>query len=371
MVRILHCSDIHLDTSFSGIGLPAAIGTRLRAELQSTLGNILSEARRLDVDAVSIGGDLFDQSTAVPETARFLVQQFERMGKIKVLIAPGESDPYGSNSLYALTRWPQNVYVFAATEFQPFPLFDAVTIWGAACPSASPDAWKHQIHVDSQSLHILLAHGVAETERTHSLFSVDEKDLELLGIRLALLGGRHIPDNPGDGARLIFPGSPQPLSWSDQTRARGAVLISMDDGNISTHRIDLKAWSFKEFAVDLGECSSISEAAQRVEQSISKHEVLDLQTAVFHVVLCGQPATRLPLSQIQNALDPDINAVLRREFSPNFDLESLAQEQTVRGLLVRRTLDSMAHTADDDGKNELMASLNIALLTLEGKRVDV
>lgn len=371
MLRILHCSDLHLDTSFAGIGLPAMIGGRLRAELRSTLGNILSEARRLGVDVVTIAGDLFDQSTVVPETARFLVQQFERMGNIKVLITPGESDPYSNHSLYALTRWPQNVHVFATSEFQPLRLSESVVIWGAACPAMSPDAWKHQIHVTSQPLCLMLAHGVVETDRAHSLHCIREKDLGLSGIRLALLGGRHKSDTYSDAARLIFPGSPQPLSWDDQAPGRGPLLIDIDDGNISMQRIDLKTWSFTEFAVDLGDCSSIPEAARHVEQCISKLQVIDLQSAIFRVVLSGQPATRLSLSEIQNVLDPDINVVLCSDFSTNYDLESLIQEQTVRGLLVRRALDAMAHATDNDAKNELMASLTIALLALEGKQVNV
>lgn len=371
MLRILHCSDLHLDTSFAGIGLPATIGARLRTELRSTLGNILSEARRLNVDAVTIAGDLFDQSTAIPETARFLVQQFERMEKIKVLITPGESDPYSSHSLYALTRWPQNVHVFATSDFQPLPLSESVTIWGAACPAVSPDAWKHQIHASPQFLHVLLAHGVVQTGRTHSLYSVGEQDLDLIGIRLALLGGRHTPDTPCDDTRLIFPGSPQPLSWGDQVQVRGPVLIRIDDDSILTQRVHLKTWRFIEVPVDLSECSSIPAAAQQVKQRISELDVIDLQSAVFRVVLTGRPATRLPLSQIQNALDPDANVVLHSDPSTNFDLESLAQEQTVRGLLVRRALDAVAHVADNDAKNELMASLTIALLALEGTQVDV
>jgi hypothetical protein len=116
---------------------------------------------------------------------------------------------------------------------------------------------------------------------------------------------------------------------------------------------------------------SIPAAAQRVEQSISDLKVLDLQSAIFRVVLSGQPATRLPVAQIQNALDPDMNVVLRSDFSTNYELESLAQEQTVRGLLVRRALEAVAHATDNDAKNELMASLTIALLALEGKQVDV
>lgn len=87
--------------------------------------------------------------------------------------------------------------------------------------------------------------------------------------------------------------------------------------------------------------------------------------------LRGQPAARLPFSQLQDELDPDLNVVLRREFSPRYDLESLAQEQTVRGLLVRRALDAIDQAADSGAKSELMASLNIALLALDGKQVDV
>lgn len=281
MLRILHCADLHLDTSFAGIGLPASIGARLRAELRSTLVNVLSEARRLGVDAVTIAGDLFDQSTATPETARFLFQQFERMGAIKVLIAPGETDPYSSSSLYALTRWSPNVHIFTASEFQSFPLSDAVTVWGAACPTASPDGWKYPIRGGSQAISVLLAHSVVDANRTHSLFSVDEDALELTDFRLGLLGGEHTPGAQRDGSRLVLPGSPQPLSWLDQAQDRGVTLISIDDDAISIKRIHLKAWHFVELAVELSECSSIVEAAQRVEQSITEHGGLDPHAAIF------------------------------------------------------------------------------------------
>src|SRR6266487_3296632 len=105
MFRIIHLSDLHLDTSFAISGLPAAAGAWRRADLRATLGRILALARERRVDAVTIAGDLYEQEYALPDTADFLVQQLAKLAPIRVFIAPGKSDPHTNDSLYALTRW--------------------------------------------------------------------------------------------------------------------------------------------------------------------------------------------------------------------------------------------------------------------------
>ena len=129
--RLLHFSDLHLDASFAADGVSSAVGDWRRSDLRAALARILALARDQRVDAVTIAGDLYDERTAMPDTGDFLAQQFARLGNIPVVIAPGHSDPYTARSLYALTRWPSNVHIFA-NELTAVRLAPDIDLWGAS-----------------------------------------------------------------------------------------------------------------------------------------------------------------------------------------------------------------------------------------------
>src|SRR5512144_2455633 len=93
-IRFIHTSDIHLDTSFAGSGLPSRLGDRKREAIRSTFKRILEDARREGADVVMIAGDLFEQDHVTPDTIEFLKQQFENAAPAAVFIAPGNHDPF-------------------------------------------------------------------------------------------------------------------------------------------------------------------------------------------------------------------------------------------------------------------------------------
>ncbi len=74
--KILHFSDLHLDTSFAGQGFSLGYGVERRLDLRACLTKILARARDLKVDTVTIGGDLFDHEYLLSRTAGFIKQQF-------------------------------------------------------------------------------------------------------------------------------------------------------------------------------------------------------------------------------------------------------------------------------------------------------
>lgn len=369
MVRILHCADIHLGTSFARMGLPPTVGNTLREELRSTLGSILSDARRLQVDAVTFAGDLYEQSTAVPDTARFLRQQFDRMGSTQVLIAPGERDAYSAHSLYAHTQWPRNVHVFSSPEFQPFKLSPSVTIWGAACPIPEPAAWQQQIVDHPGSTNVMLAHATDTLSSKSSLVVVSENVLQRTNVQLALLGGSHSARVPVAGERIVFPGSPQPLDWGDTDVERGVVLVSIEDGRCTFEQIRFRTWRLVDIAVSVEECHKAEEVADRIERELTLHDSQRLSTVVAKVILHGEPAGDFTLADVRAAMPSEANVVLYRSFAFPYDLDQLAMEQTVRGTLVRNVRGQLNATNDADAKKDLLAALKIVLLALDGRQV--
>ncbi len=91
---IVHCSDVHLETTFPEL----RGGARRRAALADALGRIVDLALERGADALTVGGDLFEAERAGPQTARFFCEQFARFGR-DVFVAPGNHDPYAPSSL--------------------------------------------------------------------------------------------------------------------------------------------------------------------------------------------------------------------------------------------------------------------------------
>ena len=253
--QILHCADLHLDASFASSGLTAAAGAWRRADLRATLGRILTLARERQVDAVTIAGGLYEQDYALPDTAAFLVQQFAKLAPIRVFIAPGERDPYTNDSLYTLTRWPENVTVFSQGRLSAVELAPGIHLWGAACPPARGHKVLDKFHADRDGVNLLLLHATDAEQPApgrEALFSVDAVAMRAAGFDFALLGHQHKERLwPEDAPCCVYPGSPEPLAPEEADGAHQVVLLTIQDGACTSELITVSQWRYLSLRVDL------------------------------------------------------------------------------------------------------------------------
>jgi DNA repair exonuclease SbcCD nuclease subunit len=271
--------------------------------------------------------------------------------------------------LYALTRWPTNVYIFTHPTIERLVVSPGLTLWGAACPPTTADGWQRQIVRQPDATNLLLAHAPALPHSSASAFHVSESALAATGIDLALLGGSHRPQLPPPGSRILYPGSPHPLAWGEPAARRGAVLVSIAGGHVEFEQICLPSWRLAECAVDLAGCHTAMEAAERVEQALEKFVREPGQTLVADVELEGKAAESFTFKEIRSAITSETEVILRRPFRMIYDLEQLALEPTVRGTLVQRAQEQLAAATDEIARTELLASLQVALMALEGRQV--
>ena len=118
-MKLLHASDFHLDSPFDS--LPPDKSAQRRRELREVPARLARLAKDEGVDLVLLPGDLLDGERVYPETLRALAGALEEMA-VPVFIAPGNHDWYHDKSPYAVTRWPDNVYIFTRSELQSVPL---------------------------------------------------------------------------------------------------------------------------------------------------------------------------------------------------------------------------------------------------------
>lgn len=127
------------------------------------------------MDALTCGGDLYEQDRFTPDTAEFLRCTFAELHPLPVFLAPGNHDWFGSSSLYHQMTWTPNVHVFHEATLIPVPLADGITLWGAGhqAPANTRGFFEDGFQVDRGGVHVALAEHLTRGRDTCPLLLDD------------------------------------------------------------------------------------------------------------------------------------------------------------------------------------------------------
>jgi DNA repair exonuclease SbcCD nuclease subunit len=363
-MHILHTADVHLDRAYSGAGMTASVASARRQELRDGFRRFIDLALELRAGAVTIGGDLYEHERSTPDTGHFLRQQFERLGGVPVLIAPGNHDPCLPDSLYRRIDWPPNVTVFAEPRFRPARLGE-VTVWGAG--HDGPDLRQNLLdgfRVPGGGTHLLLFHGsdlaaVPEGKRVHCGFRPE--DIERTGAAYALLGHYH-------GARLherfAYPGTPEPLDFAETGEH---CVLRLDIGE--TAKPQLLPFGRVRYALDTLDVPGVTTSEQLRAGIAARGD----REAIVRILLQGelQSDVELDVPALYNACAERFQFLdLVDQTHPAWPLEELAQESTTKGAFVRLMLDRIERS-DGDTRAEAELALRLGLQAFERREVTV
>ena len=276
-----------------------------------------------------------------------------------VLVAPGHADPAVPSSPYRYLRWPTNVTVAAHEELRPYHFGD-VQIWasGFTRPEVAEAPLRDFARLDGGT-HLLLIHASDMTQVPEGVTPfkpILPSQVEEAGFRHALLGHYH---DARTTASVTYPGSPEPLGWSESGRHCIALVTIDDGGAMSVTLDDVNARQFAQETIDITGMTSpdhVREAVMSVRGG--KH----LDGAVIRTTLVGERSRSL-------TLDPQ---ALSKECSDGFaylevsdrshvshDLDAAAQEFTSRGEMVRKLVDHKPESRQDE--NTVGRALQLAL----------
>lgn len=355
-MRFLHFSDLHLDTPFRWA--PPAVARARRQGLRQTLERICALAVEQQVDALTCGGDLYENDRFTPDTAEFLRATFAGLDQLPVFVAPGNHDWHGPRSLYRQVAWSPNVHVFENSELTPLSLAEGLTLWGAAhrAPANTP-GFLDAFHVDRQGVHLALFHG---SERHGLAFQDDGKiphapfrseQIPQAGLTHALLGHFH---TPADAPTHTYPGNPDPLTFGE-TSSRGAVLITVaDDGAVTREHFPVASSAVHDVTVDLTGITHSSNVTARVLEAVEG------MSGVVRATLTGEVGrdVDLQLQDIAAARSAHLDALLPRlgPITVAYDFNHLTEEPTVRGQFVRDVIADR-NLSDDERRRVLITGL--------------
>ncbi len=339
MARILHFADLHLDSSFASIGMTSSEATRRREELRAALRRIVDLALELDVDAVTVGGDLYEHDRVTRDTGHFIAGQFERLAPKPVMVAPGNHDRYVPDSLYRRLDWPANVRIFDALDWAPATAGSDLVVWGAAHNGpAVRDNLLRSLRLEASERAIALLHGsdmsaVPEGKATHCPF--DASDVEQSGAAFVLLGHYHsMRLSPTCSPRYGYPGSPEPLGF-DEEGPHYVLLLAVEGDDVSAEPIQINEVSYRAERVDVEGMST----SDQVRESIASLSGSDARSPdIVRVVLSGQAEPDLDIN-VEGLLATTVQRFrhldIIDETHASFNLDELSEEATTRGSFVR------------------------------------
>ena len=340
-MKIVHFSDLHLDSPFAWTGVTGEAARQRRQALRDTLVRIVDLTSEVNADALFCGGDLYEQEYFVPDTAEVLKHTFAGLAPLPIYIAPGNHDWYGPKSLYAQVDWSENVHIFREAALHRVQLDCGLWLWGAAhLGPANTGNFLDGFHVEGSGIHIALFHGAERSwfseqgtgKQPHAAF--DASEIEAAGLTHAFLGHYH---RPKDAEFHTYPGNPDPLAFGEDG-IRGPVVATIcSDGSVARDRRQVAVTTVHDLEIDVTGLISQQQILDQVEAVASS------RSGFARLTVRGEIASSIDIREADLTGKLDSFSAVQVSFGdlrPTYDLETIRQEPTVRGQFVRDVLDS-------------------------------
>lgn len=353
-MRILHLADVHLGASFASFG-PYA-GERAEA-VMGAFRAIPEVARRNEVQAILVAGDLFDSPRPEERVAAEAREVFRQVLEVvpHVFVVPGNHDPLVFPGPYA--DLPAPVHVFSAPEpgkpvsvdTQAGPLH----VYGFAYDFAhEPDPLSHFRRTDAEGVHVFLLHG-AVRDAPHwtggDSLRLSRADLAKLDADYVALGDYHRFRPPTEFAAdgsipACYCGS---FAALDHTEAglRGVVLAELSPR--SKPVVELLPTDVPHVQaltdIDVSVCADDLEVVDKVAELVESG-------SLPVVTLSGQTEFAIDPARVQAGLASRFSFARVRDQTRYYDSEKLADLATrddVVGHLARLGLDRIRGASDD------------------------
>ncbi|MGL4849824.1 MAG: metallophosphoesterase family protein [Clostridium sp.] len=226
-IKIVHCSDIHLDTAIKD--MEGGLGEKVRRNIKTVFKKIIDICNEEKVRILLIAGDVFDNNKVKKETVSFVRDILEELENTYVFISPGNHDPFNGKSFYDIIDWPKNVYIFKG-GLERIDLED-VSIHGFGFNEKyQRETLMKEINIKEDNINILVGHGDLGN-RSSEYNPILLEDFEESGLDYIGLGHIHLYSgiNRCGKTYYAYSGCPQGRGF-DEEGEKGIVIGNVRKG---------------------------------------------------------------------------------------------------------------------------------------------
>lgn len=359
----IHTADLHLDQPVASWYGCAKKASQRREDYRETFKRIISVVEQKSVHFLFIAGDFLEHGYVQASTINFVRDCFRRIPDTRVLISPGNHDPYRNDSFYYTREdWPTNVHIFSDEwEGLYFKEYD-LTIYGRGFADYVEPEWIPPPLVRSTGINMMIVHGTfipfSDQKGNSAYFPILEKKLACYPFQYVALGHHHKAamyelHNP-QKTRVCYPGSPEALNWKE-IGERFVVYGTLERNRTNVQWIPIQSRVYNRIVCDISNCASREDIVRQIRSNV---RLLDRE-GCFLIILEGRYSQQLNLEEDEFWLNDQINAlglfhfVIVNHAKPDFDLSFYRNQKGIIGLFVRKMEECMKRNPEQTKECEL------------------
>lgn len=343
-MKIIHCSDIHLDSPMEH-NLTAAQARERNAEICATFGRLVRYALEHQVDAVLMAGDLFDGERVSARTADFVMDRIRQTEGVDFLYLRGNHD--AQRSVFEERELPENLKYFGGdwTGYR----YGNVVITGMELDREKWDAAYDALQLQPEDVNIVTLHGQVSTQSGEELIPLPK----LRGKHINYLALGHIHscqlEKLDDRGVWCYCGCLEGRGF-DECGEKGFMLLDIQDGQVKPSFVPFAKRTLREVTVDISELSTISQLQSAMEQAAK--EISSDSLVKFTLTGTYTLQTQKDLAFLLKMLEPEFYFVkIKDESRLKIEKESYQNDVSLKGEFIRMV---MASDKPEDEKEQII-----------------
>lgn len=256
-MKIIHCSDLHLDSKMDSV-LPQELAKLRKAQLLLSVKKLMEAAKSLGASAVIIAGDIFDNERVTKQTQTYLWDTFEQFPEINIYIAPGN---HSGDLIFENAELPKNVFLFAK-DWTSFDV-DDVTFTGIAFCDTSKAELYNKLKLDGRRYNVVIMHGQTAQYGGDKLPVINLNHLKDKHIDYLALGHIHTfkAEKLDERGTCCYSGCLSGRGF-DECGSKGYAVVDTDKKAVDFVRLD--QCEFREVDVDITGLITIKELENKI-----------------------------------------------------------------------------------------------------------
>ncbi|MCR4721155.1 MAG: DNA repair exonuclease [Lachnospiraceae bacterium] len=347
-MKLIHCADIHLDSSFSA-NFDKEKARERKTELLRTFVRMTEYAADNGIDAVLIAGDLFDKDVVSAMTRNGVIGAIEAARNVLFYYLKGNHDR--KDFFGSLSETPENLKTFN-DKWTSYKLSKKVTLYGLEFNSENYKYAADTLVTDPSDINIVMLHGQESPSASDRTEIINLKSFKNRNIDYMALGHVHAYKNAVLDARgrYCYPGCLEGRGF-DESGEHGFVVLDIDErsGKIETSLINIDSRKFINIEADI---TGLLTTRQMTDLISGKLEACGATEEDYvRVVLKGQTDVEAEKNEKLIAKTFEEKYCLFRlydESTFSIDYESYAADRSLKGEFIRTVKDDV--TVPDDKK---------------------
>lgn len=268
-MKIIHCADLHLDSKMTA-NLSKEQARERKGEILRTFGRMVEYAKKNDVRAIIIAGDMFDTRNVTVNVRNAVRDIISRNEEIDFLYLRGNHD--ADSFLAKLDEVPANLHLFD-NKWVTYT-YDDVTVTGVELDADNAHLIYNALVLDHDKFNIVTMHGQLMDYKSKdkaeviSLDDLKNKNVDYLALghvhafRMERLDGR---------GTYCYPGCLEGRGF-DECGPKGFVVLDIDTQSrtATCEFVPIAARTLYVLPVNVTGIASTQDAADRMEEAIAR-----------------------------------------------------------------------------------------------------